>query len=91
MSQEESGVSIGSLAVSVDSHTLLNDISTLGEETKDAPFPSIVAAFRFAFALGLSSDRREKIKGELKTISPRQFIAEHYLDVLEEKALEVKA
>ena len=87
MSQDKSGISIGSLAVSVDSHTLLNDISTLGKETKDAPFPSIVAAFRFAFALGLSSNRREKIKGEPKTISPRQFVAEHYLDLLEEEAL----
>jgi len=51
----------------------------------DAPFESIVEAFRFAFALGHSLKITKKPTGKNSTanIAPRSFVVEHYSVILE--------
>ena len=90
MSEED--IRLGSLGISEDVHEFLAKKEMKeGESLADAPFNSIVEAFRFAFALGYSRNLREKKGGKTMTIAPRQFVVMDYYDLLEEEAREEDA
>jgi len=85
MSEED--IRLGSLSISEDVHEFLaRKEMKEGAPLADAPFNSIVEAFRFAFALGFSVNQRTKRKGETKTVAPRQFVVMEYYDLLEDEA-----
>ena len=78
----------GSLAVSSEMHTYLTSLVQTkdSEYSEDRPFTSIVEAFRFAFALGLSKGKRKSREGEQMTVAPRQFTVADYIELVEDEA-----
>ena len=81
-------IKIGSLSVTTSSHELLSNLVYDNQKpTEDRPFSSIVEAFRFAFALGYSTDKRSSRKGSTETISPRNFVVQNYEVILREVCL----
>jgi hypothetical protein len=86
MSGNSEELKLGSVGVSPKAHAfLVTTVFTKDDPTLDAPFTSIVEAFRFAFALGFSKNKKMKKKAgvEAKTVAPRQFTVMSYVDILE--------
>ena len=79
---------IGSLSVSKSAHELLSNLVFDEEKpSEDRPFSSIVEAFRFAFALGYSKNKKIKRTGGQETISPRNFVVGNYEVILRDTCL----
>ena len=55
---------------------------------KDAPFESMVEAFRFAFALGLSKNESRERDGATTNIVRSAFTSMDYIDLLKEEAID---
>lgn len=80
---------IGSVSVPQDSHELLtNLVYDKNKSEEDRPFSAIVEAFRFAFALGYTSNQRGKREGPDKTVAPRQFVVSDYEVLFREICIE---
>ena len=78
----------GSLGISATSHALLVSlVFDKKESSQDRPFESIVEAFRFAFALGITNGKRTKRSGEIAGVAPRQFNVLDYSVLLEEETV----
>ena len=76
-------IKLGSVGISENSHSLL--VSLVFDESlanEDRPFTSIVEAFRFAFALGYSKEKKIERSGKKEGIAPRQFVVDNYLNLL---------
>ena len=79
----------GSLGVSSTSHALLlNLVFDASKPTEDRPFESIVEAFRFTFALGLTSGQRTKRIGDIAGVAPRQFNVLDYSILIKDEAVQ---
>ena len=82
-------IKIGSVSVPESSHKLLTDlVFDDSKPDEDRPFTAIVEAFRFAFALGFSLERRSKRLGTAVTVAPRQFVVSEYEVILRETCIE---
>ena len=82
---------IGSVSVPEDSHEMLTNLDyDKNKPEEDRPFSAIVEAFRFAFALGYTSDQRGKRVGPPVTIAPRQFVVSEYEVLFREICIEEK-
>lgn len=80
---------IGSVGIPQDSHEMLtNLVYDKNKSDEDRPFSAIVEAFRFAFALGYSSERRGVREGTQVTVAPRQFVVSEYEVLFREICLE---
>ena len=80
---------IGSVGIPQDSHEMLtNLVYDKNKSDEDRPFSAIVEAFRFAFALGYSSDRRGVREGTQVTVAPRQFVVSEYEVLFKEICIE---
>ena len=67
MSEED--LRFGSVSISEDAHEFLANLVENEEGfLEDSPFTAIVEAFRFAFALGYSSNLREKKGGKAREL-----------------------
>ena len=86
MSEE---IRIGSVSVPESSHELLTGlVFDDSKPNEDRPFTAIVEAFRFAFALGYSLDKRTKRVGTAVTVAPRQFVVSEYEVILRDTCIE---
>ena len=75
MSEE---IALGNIGLSVEMHGYLSNLVNRKESNIDAPFESIMEAFRFAFALGYHNGKTRKIEGKTKDVSARGFVAKDY-------------
>ena len=80
MTTEEAYV-VGSTEVTVSDRDFLRSISIDAEEDERI-FPSVTEAFRFCFSLGIALNQRSPPSAPLTSIAPRQFLPEHYLEIL---------
>ena len=71
---------IGSVGIPQDSHEMLTNLVYDKNKSDEA--------FRFAFALGYSSDRRGVREGTQVTVAPRQFVVSEYEVLFKEICIE---
>ena len=84
----EQEIKRGSVGISKPSHLFLSSLVQDNENySEDRPFSSIVEAFRFAFALGYSENKKIKSPGGKEGIAPRQFVVDDYLEILRDEVI----
>ena len=84
----EQEIKRGSVGISKPSHLFLSSLVQDNENySEDRPFSSIVEAFRFAFALGYSENKKIKSPGGKEGIAPRQFVVDDYLEILRDELI----
>ena len=71
-------IALGNIGLSVEMHGYLSSLINEKESNHDAPFESIMEAFRFAFALGYHNGKTKKIGGKAKDVSARGFVAKDF-------------
>ena len=85
-------ISLGSVGVTEESLDFLRSVCNTGkeeeEDMEDRPFDSIAGAFKFAFALGFSKNKRAKKKAPAGNIAPRAFNARDYQVILSNECKE---
>ena len=71
-------IALGNIGLSVEMHGYLSSLVKEKDSNLDAPFESIMEAYRFAFALGYHNRKTRKIEGKAKDVSARGFVAKDY-------------